>query len=360
MHEPIAIVGIGLRLPGGNSTIGSLAEFLDAGKSAVAPVPPGRWDDGGTYSLNGGFLTDIDRFDAPFFSISPKEARCIDPQQRLALETSWEALENANIDPTRLKRGDVGVYFGASGVDYVWQIGALAEADMDGYLAAGSLNAAVSGRVSYFLGVRGPSITVDTACSSSLVALHLAMSGLRGRECELALCGGVSVIHHPHSNMLLSDMQALAPDGRCKTFDESADGYGRAEGCGVLALKRLTDAARDGDDVLAVLRGTAVRQDGESAGVSAPNGLAQEALMRAALANAALGPGDVQYVEAHGTGTPLGDPIEMASIAEVFGQSHSRANPILVGSLKTGIGHMEAAAGIGGVIKTVLQLRRGT
>jgi acyl transferase domain-containing protein len=369
-HEPIAIVGIGLRMPGGSTTIGGLAEFLDSGDSAIAPIPPDRPNaaeftdasgsgKGSICSSSGGFLADLDHFDASFFSISPKEARCIDPQQRLALETSWEALENANIDPTRLRRGNVGVYFGASSVDYAWEIGALAAADMEGYLAGGMLNAAVSGRVSYFLGVRGPSMSVDTACSSSLVALHLAISGLRGRECELALCGGVSVIHHPFSSMLLTDMQALAPDGRCKTFDESADGYGRAEGCGVIVLKRLSDAERDGDTVLALVRGTAVRQDGESAGFTAPNGIAQEALMRAALANGTLDPGDIQYVEAHGTGTPLGDPIEMASIAEVFGQSHSLQDPVLVGSLKTNIGHMEAAAGIGGVIKTVLQLRSG-
>jgi acyl transferase domain-containing protein len=370
-HEPIAIVGIGLRMPGGNNTSGSLTEYLSSGKSAIAPIPPDRWnatesagaDGNGTSNAlvpSGGFLTGIDQFDALFFSISPKEARCIDPQQRLALETSWEALENANIDPARLRRGNVGVYFGASSVDYAWEIGALAAEDMEGYLAGGMLNAAVSGRVAYFLGTRGPCLSVDTACSSSLVALHLAVNGLRGQECELALCGGVGVIHHPYSSMLLTDMQALAPDGRCKTFDESADGYGRAEGCAVVVLKRLSDAERDGNTVLALVRGTAVRQDGESAGFTAPNGIAQEALMRAALANATLEPGDIQYVEAHGPGTPLGDPIEMASIAEVFGTSHSPQDPILVGSLKTNIGHMEAAAGIGGVIKTVLQMRHGT
>jgi acyl transferase domain-containing protein len=374
-HEPIAIVGIGLRMPGGSTTADDLAEYLDSGKSAIAAIPPDRShaleftdgdgnSDGGANdrisSAYGGFLTGIDEFDAAFFSISPKEARCIDPQQRLALETSWEALENANIDPTRLRRGNVGVYFGASSMDFAWEIGTLAAQDMEGYLAGGMLNAAVPGRVSYFLGARGPCMTVDTACSSSLVALHLAVHGLRGRECDLALCGGVGVIHHPYSSMLLSDMQALAPDGRCKTFDENADGYGRAEGCGVIVLKRLTDAQRDGDAVLALVRGTAVRQDGESAGFTAPNGIAQEALMRAALANAALEPGDIQYVEAHGTGTPLGDPIEMASIAEVFGPSHSQLDPVLVGSLKTNIGHLEAAAGIGGVIKTVLQMRDGT
>lgn len=370
-HEPIAIVGVGLRMPGGNTTLGDLADYLSSGKSAITPIPPDRWNaaefagaesngQGSINSVSAGFLADIGQFDASFFSISPKEARCIDPQQRLALETSWEALENASIDPTRLRRGNVGVYFGASGVDYAWEIGALAAEDMEGYLAGGMLNAAVSGRVSYFLGTRGPCMSVDTACSSSLVALHLAVSGLRGRECELALCGGVGVIHHPYSSRLLADMQALAPDGRCKTFDESADGYGRAEGCAVVVLKRLSDAERDGDTVLALVRGTAVRQDGESAGFTAPNGIAQEALMRAALANATLEPGDIQYVEAHGTGTPLGDPIEMASIAEVFGPAHSPQDPLLVASMKTNIGHMEAAAGIGGVVKTVLQMRDGT
>ncbi|MEU5880018.1 beta-ketoacyl synthase N-terminal-like domain-containing protein [Spirillospora sp. NPDC047279] len=370
--EPIAIVGAGLRVPGGGTTLGGFAEYLGSGRSAIGPIPPDRWQAaafadaaegegrGRISSASGGFLADVDLFDAPFFNISPKEARCIDPQQRIALETSWEALENANIDPARLRRGNVGVYFGASSADFAWEIGARATEDMDGYLAGGLLNAAVAGRVSYFLGARGPCMSVDTACSSSLVALHLAVKGLRGRECEIALCGGVGVIHHPYSSMLLSDMQALSADGRCKTFDESADGYGRAEGCGVIVLKRLSDARRDGDTILALVRGTAVRQDGESAGFTAPNGLAQEALMRAALADATLEPGDVQYVEAHGTGTPLGDPIEMGSIAEVFGASHDAQDPLLVASLKTNIGHMEAAAGIGGVLKTLLQLRHGT
>jgi acyl transferase domain-containing protein len=367
-HEPIAIVGVGLRMPGGSTTMDAFAEYLGSNTSAIAPIPADRWNagefvegdgKGDVASASGGFLTGIDQFDPTFFNISPKEARCIDPQQRLALETSWEALENAGIDPTRLRRGNVGVYFGASAMDYAWEIQGLAVEDMEGYLAGGLLNAAVSGRVSYFLGTRGPCMSIDTACSSSLVALHLAVNGLRGQECDLALCGGVSIIHHPYSSMLLTDMQALAPDGRCKTFDESADGYGRAEGCAVVVLKRLSDAERDGDTVLALVRGTAVRQDGESAGFTAPNGIAQEALMRAALANAKLEPGDIQYVEAHGTGTPLGDPIEMASIAEVFGPSHSPRDPLLVASLKTNIGHMEAAAGIGGVVKTVLQLRSG-
>jgi acyl transferase domain-containing protein len=370
-HEPIAIVGIGIRLPGGNNTTTDLAEFLRTGKSGTVPTPGDRWNlaeftgengsgKGKTHSSGGGFLPGIDQFDASFFNISPKEARCLDPQQRLALETSWEALENANIDPTTLRHGNTGVYFGASALDYALEINALADEDMDGYLAAGVLHAAVPGRLSYFLGVRGPSIATDTACSSSLTALHIAVAGLRRQECDIALCGGVSAIHHPYSTVLLSDMNALAADGRCKTFDESADGYGRAEGCGVVVLKRLSDAERDNDTILAVVRGTAVRQDGESAGFTAPNGVAQEALMRAALADATLQPQDIQYVEAHGPGTPLGDPIEMASIAEVFGQSHDTKRPMLVGSLKTNVGHMEAAAGIGGLIKTVLQLRTAT
>ncbi|MGH3863058.1 type I polyketide synthase [Actinokineospora sp.] len=368
--EPIAIVGLGLRFPGDNDTPAGLAEFLDAGGIGTTPFPADRWDvaafagdveeKGKIHSSGGGFLTGMTEFDAPFFTISPKEARCLDPQQRMVLQTTWAALEHANIDPTRLRHGTGGVYFGASSMDYALELGALATEDVDGYLAAGILHAGVSGRMSYFLGLRGPSITLDTACSASLVALHLSVQGLRGGECEIALCGGVNAIHHPLSTALLSDMRALAADGRCKTFDESADGYARSEGCGVLVLKRLSDAQRDGDTVLALVRGSAVRQDGESAGLTAPNGTAQVALMRAALANAALAPVDISYVEAHGTGTPLGDPIEVAALDEVFRDSHTADDPLLVASLKTNIGHMEAAAGVGGVIKTVLQLRDAT
>ena len=367
-HEPIAVVGVGLRFPGGNDTPAGFAEFLAAGGSATTPIPEDRWDlaahagtgRGKVATSGGGFLSGIDQFDPLFFNISPKEAHCIDPQQRLVLETSWEALENANIDPARLRHGDGGAYFGASSNDYALELARLADDELDGHIAAGLMHSAVSGRVSYFLGLRGPSITVDTACSASLVALHLAVTGLRTGECDLALCGGVNAIHHPDSTALLSDMNALAADGRCKTFDESADGYGRAEGCGVIVLKRQSDALRDGDTVLALVRGSSVRQDGESAGLTVPNGTAQVAVMRAALASAGLAPGDIQYVEAHGTGTPLGDPIEMGAVNEVFAGSHSREAPLLVASLKTNFGHMEAAAGIGGIIKTVLQLRHAT
>jgi acyl transferase domain-containing protein/phenylacetate-coenzyme A ligase PaaK-like adenylate-forming protein len=364
--EPIAIVGVGLKLPEDNNTPSGFAEFLDAGRSGTTPLPEDRWDvpgftgagRGKIHTAAGGFVTGIDQFDPLFFNISPKEAHCVDPQQRLVLETAWEALENANIDPSRLRHGSGGAYFGASAFDYALEIAALADADLDGHIAAGLMHSAVSGRLSYFLGLRGPSITVDTACSASLVALHLAVSGLRLGECDIALCGGVNAIHHPHSTVLLSDMNALAADGRCKTFDESADGYGRAEGCGVIVLKRLSDIEHE--PVLAVIRGSAVRQDGESAGLTVPNGVAQEAVMRAALANAGLTPGDIQYVEAHGTGTPLGDPIELGAINEVYGASHTKERPLLVGSLKTNFGHLEAGAGIAGVIKTVLQLSKAT
>lgn len=366
--EPIAIIGAGLRFPGDNNTLSGFAEFLDAGRSGTTPVPADRWDvpawfgegRGKIHTAAGGFIEGIDQFDPLFFNISPKEAHCIDPQQRLVLETAWEALENANIDPTRLRHGSGGAYFAASAFDYALEIAALAGQDMDGHIAAGLMHSAVSGRLSYFLGMRGPALTVDTACSASLVALHLGVSGLRLGECDLVLCGGVNAIHHPHSTMLLSDMNALAPDGRCKTFDESADGYGRAEGCGVIVLKRLSDAEHDSDTVLALVRGSAVRQDGESAGLTVPNGVAQEAVMRAALANAGLEPGDIQYVEAHGTGTPLGDPIEMAAINEVYGASRSKEDPLLVASLKTNFGHLEAGAGIAGLVKAVLQLRHAT
>ena len=238
--------------------------------------------------------------------------------------------------------------------------GRLAHAELDAYLGSGTAHSAVSGRLSYFLGLRGPCISLDTACSSSLVAVHLAVEGLRRRECDFALAGGVNAIHHPATSIVFSEANMLAPDGCCKTFDETADGYSRSEGCGVLVLKRLSDAKRDGDTVLALVRGSAVRQDGESAGLTVPNGTAQEQVMRAALTSAMLKPADIDYVEAHGTGTPLGDPIEMGAINDVFGASHTKSAPMVVASLKTNVGHMEPAAGVGGIVKTVLQLKNAT
>ncbi len=366
-YEPIAVVGIGLRFPGSNETPADFAEFLRAGRSGTGPIPTDRWDvdgfasgDFGTkgkvHTVGGGFLDEIDQFDPVFFNISPKEAQYVDPQQRLVLETAWEALENANIDPTTLRHSNGGVYVGVSCVDYTLEVDALSYEELDAHIGTGTAHSAVPGRLSYFLGWRGPSMAIDTACSSSLVSLHLAVEGLRRRECEIALCGGVNAIHHPRNHIVFSQAKMLAPDGRCKTFDGTADGYSRSEGCAMVVLKRMSDAKRDGDLILALVRGTAVRQDGESGGLTVPNGSAQEGVMRAALDSAMLEPGDIQYVEAHGTGTALGDPIEMGAIRAVFAGSRSKADPVIVGSLKTNVGHMEAAAGIGGVVKTILQL----
>ncbi|MFD8687715.1 SDR family NAD(P)-dependent oxidoreductase [Streptomyces sp. NPDC059651] len=369
-HEPIAIVGVGMRFPGGNSTLPGFAEFLEQGRSGTRPIPEDRWDVEGFSSggqdakgrirtFAGGFLDQVDQFDPQFFNISPKEAQYVDPQQRLALETAWEALEEAGIDPNSLRNGNGGVYVGVSTVDYTIEADALAYEELDANIGTGTAHSAVPGRISYFLGWRGPSMAVDTACSASLVTVHLAAEGLRRGECDIALAGGVNVIHHPRNHIVFSQANMLAVDGECKTFDSSADGYSRSEGCGMVVLKRLTDAKRDGDRVLALVRGSAVRQDGESGGLTVPNGSAQEMVIRAALDNAVLEPADIQYVEAHGTGTSLGDPIEMGAIQSVFAKSHSKADPIVVGSLKTNVGHMEAAAGIGGVIKAALQLHSG-
>jgi acyl transferase domain-containing protein/acyl carrier protein len=369
--EAIAIVGIGLRFPGGCESADDFEDLLRHGRSGIGPLPEDRWDTdaltpgtpdekGKIQTEGGGFLDRIDLFDAPFFNISPKEAQYVDPQQRLVLETAWHALENANIDPTPLRRGNGGVYIGASSIDYALETAALPYEALDGHLASGITMFPLSGRLSYFLGWRGPSMSVDTACSSSLSALHLAVQGLRHGECDIALCGGVNALHHPSIMVMFSHGQMLARDARCKTFDEDADGYVRAEGCGILVLKRVGDAQRDGDRILALVRGTAVGQDGDSAGLTVPHGPAQEQVIRRALAVARLEPGDIQYVEAHGTGTPIGDPIELGAINDVFSDSHTKQNPLLVGSAKTNLGHMEPASGVVGVIKTVLQLRAGT
>lgn len=372
-YEPVAVVGIGLRFPGGSTDPDGFAAFLREGRSGIRPVPQDRWDvaafaadpsdaeaKGKIRAQLGGYLDRVDLFDAQFFNVSPKEAQYTDPQQRILLETAWEALEHANIDPTPLRRGNGGVYVGASSIDYALELDSLPYRELDGHLAAGITFFPLSGRLSYFLGWRGPCLTVDTACASSLTALHQAVTGLRRGECDIALAAGVNALHHPRIPVIFSQANMLAPDGQCKTFDEAADGYVRAEGCAVLVLKRLSDAERDGDVVHAVVRGTSVGQDGDSAGLTVPNGTAQTAVMRAALKAAALTPADIQYVEAHGTGTPLGDPIEMGAISDVFENSHTRDAPVLVGSVKTNLGHMEPVAGLVGVIKTVLQMREST
>jgi acyl transferase domain-containing protein/NAD(P)-dependent dehydrogenase (short-subunit alcohol dehydrogenase family)/acyl carrier protein len=377
-HEPIAIVGVGLRLPGAAETsatsesLEEFEEFLREGRSGMSPLLPERFDvdvwapdgdgdeRGKIRTARVGFVRNLDQFDAPFFNISPLEAQYIDPQQRILLETAWLALENANINPAGLRHGNGGVYIGASNVDYALELDSLPYEDLDGHLASGITFFPLPGRLSYFFGLRGPSLATDTACASSLTALHLAVDGLRRGETDIALCGAVNAVHHPRILVMFSNGNMMAEDGRCKTFDESADGYARGEGCGVLVLKRLSDAQRDGDSVIAIVRGTAIGQDGESTGLTVPNGTAQEMVIRAALANARLTPSDIQYVEAHGTGTPLGDPIEMGAIADVFSESHDKANPVLVGSVKTNVGHLESGAGMVGLIKTVLQMRAGT
>ncbi len=368
-YEPIAIVGIGLRLPGNARTPAEFATLLREGRSATEPIPRDRWDidafhsdqpgaRGKTLQSAGGFLNHIDQFDPKFFNISPKEADYVDPQHRLLLECGWEALASANIDPASLRDSDGGVYIGIGQNDWAVSIEELPAESLEGLMGAGSAHSAACGRLSYFLGWRGPCLSVDTACSASLAALHLAVQGLRRRECSIALCGGVNIIHHPRNHIMFSLSNMLSADGKCKTFDDSADGYARSEGCAMFALKRLSDAKRDGDPVLALIRGSSVRQDGESGGLTVPNGTAQAALMREALSSGMLAPGDIQYVEAHGTGTPLGDPIEIGAIDKVFGDSH-REQALLVGSVKTNIGHMEAAAGVGGLLKVVLQLQEG-
>src|SRR6266511_788178 len=366
-REPIAILGAGIRFPGGNENLDEFAAFLREGRSGIRPIPPDRWDvdafggdgAGKVRTVAGGFLDQIDQFDAQFFNISPQEAQWVDPQQRLLLEATWEALENANINPATLRHGNGGVYVGASSIDYALELDSLPYEQLHGHLASGITFYPMSGRLSYFLGWRGPSVSVDTACASSLNALHLAVQGLRRGECDIAVAAAVNCLHHPRIFVIFSEGNMLAPDGRCKTFDDSADGYARAEGCGAILLKRLSDAERDGDPILAVVRGTAIRQDGESAGLTVPNGTAQEIVIKAALDNAMLTPADIQYVEAHGTGTPLGDPIEMGAICDVFADSHTKADPVRVASLKTNVGHMEPAAGLGGVVKTILQMRDG-
>lgn len=368
--EPIAIVGMGLRFPGGANDLESFAQLLWSRGDAVSEVPGDRWavdelysDDpdasGKICTRRGAFLDRVDQFDADFFGISPREAASMDPQQRILLEVSWEALENAGYAPDRLSGSRSGVYLGISNCDYGRAL--FAQPDLlDIYASTGGALSIAAGRLSYFLGWHGPSMAIDTACSSSLVALHLACQGLRLRECDLALAGGINLILTPEMSICFSNARMMSPDGRCKTFDGGADGYVRGEGCGVVVLRRLSDALADGDRILALVRGSAVNQDGRSGGLTAPSGPAQQAVIRAALQAAGAAPNEIGYLEAHGTGTPLGDPIEIGAIGSVFGPGRDRSRPLAVGSVKTNIGHLEAAAGIAGIAKVVLALQRGT
>ena len=365
--ESIAVVGMACRFPGGGNSPEAFWTMLQNGGDAITDVPSGRWDAedlyaadpqaaGKMYTIRGGFLnTPVDCFDAGFFGIAPREARALDPQHRLLLEVGWEALEHACLDPTSLKDTKTGVFVGMSSDDYAQMHRHSGQPErIDAYSIMGTTFSTAVGRLSYALGLQGPCMALDTACSSSLVALHLACQSLRSGESDLALTGGVNLMLTPASHICFSKLQAISPDGACRTFDASANGYVRGEGCGLVALKRLQDALRDGNRILGVIRGTAVNQDGKTNGLAAPNGHAQQAVIRQALQAAGLHAHDVDYVETHGTGTVLGDPIEVEALGAVFGPG--RQAPLRLGAVKTNIGHLEPAAGAAGLIKVLLSL----
>ncbi|HLF25992.1 MAG TPA: type I polyketide synthase, partial [Anaerolineae bacterium] len=369
--EPIAVIGMACRFPGADS-LTTFWQLLKNRVDAIREAPADRWDNDDLFDPNpdtpgkvasrwGGFIDQPDQFDPQFFGISPREAAGMDPQQRLLLEVAWEALDDAGQVVERLAGSRTGVFVGihSHSSDY-FLMQAADPACMDIYTGTGTAHNVVSGRLSYLFDLQGPNVAVDTACSSSLVAAHLAVQSLRAAECNLALAGGVNVMLSPHFTIAASRMRMLAPDGRCKTFDALADGFVRGEGCGVVVLKRLSDALADGDRIYAVIRGSAINQDGHTNGLTAPNGLSQQSVIRLALANAGVEADQIGYVETHGTGTPLGDPIEVEALAGVVGPPRADGLPCVIGSVKSNIGHLEGASGIAGLMKAALTLHHQT
>jgi len=365
--EPIAIIGMGCRLPGAANTPEAFWKVLHDGVDTIEEVPADRWnvaefyspdpdEPGKAYIRSGGFIKDVDLFDPQFFGITPKEANTMDPQQRLLLEVTWEALENAGQSAEELSGSRTAVFIGMCGNDYSQIMLSAGHDRLTGYMASGSAHSIAAGRLSYFLGLQGPCLTVDTACSSSLAAVQMGFQSLKRRECNLAIVGGVNLVLSPELMIVFSKMRMLAPDGRCKTFDASANGYTRSDGCGIVILKRQSDALRDGDHIRALIRGGAVNQDGRSSGLTVPNGASQQALIREALVNSGVEPGQVTYIETHGTGTPFGDPVEVNAIGSVFCTTHDANYPVSLGAVKANLGHLEKGARVAALIKTVLVL----